>query len=165
MTNPEFEDACNGLEDVIVVFEDIDAHKIVHKRTLNKSEDFVIIAPEEQKDGLSKNLVSNKSPLTFDTILAAFDGYTAFRKCYIILTTNHIDVLDPALIRPGRVDLQIEFKMCDRYQLSRIFEDYTGQKLPDSVKFTEYKYSTSYIINMIILPNYKNVNKIIEMLD
>jgi mitochondrial chaperone BCS1 len=43
--------------------------------------------------------------VTFSGFLNALDGVASGEERVIFLTTNHIDRLDPALIRPGRVDL------------------------------------------------------------
>jgi ATP-dependent 26S proteasome regulatory subunit len=37
------------------------------------------------------------------------------------MTTNHIDLLEPALYRSGRVDVCLEFKKCNLYQIECIF--------------------------------------------
>jgi hypothetical protein len=52
----------------------------------------------------------SKSPLTFDCILNCLDGAKRPDGVLMILTTNHVDKLDPALIRPGRVDRIVKFK-------------------------------------------------------
>lgn len=46
-----------------------------------------------------------QSSVTFSGFLNALDGVASGEERIIFLTTNHIDRLDPALIRPGRVDL------------------------------------------------------------
>lgn len=43
--------------------------------------------------------------MTFSGFLNALDGVASGEERIIFLTTNHLDRLDPALIRPGRVDL------------------------------------------------------------
>jgi chaperone BCS1 len=43
--------------------------------------------------------------VTFSGFLNALDGVASGEERIIFLTTNHINRLDPALIRPGRVDL------------------------------------------------------------
>ena len=42
----------------------------------------------------------------------------------MVMTTNHVDKLDPALIRPGRVDLSLEFKRCKKKDIEDIFEHF-----------------------------------------
>lgn len=50
-------------------------------------------------------LNSYQSSVTFSGFLNALDGVASGEERIIFLTTNHISRLDPALIRPGRVDL------------------------------------------------------------
>ena len=50
----------------------------------------------------------NKRPAGLATILNCIDGFGAPDNTIYVLTTNHIENLDPALIRPGRCDLKIE---------------------------------------------------------
>jgi len=45
---------------------------------------------------------------TIGTFLNMVDGFANHEKVIYIFTTNHIDRLDPALIRPGRIDLCLE---------------------------------------------------------
>lgn len=53
--------------------------------------------------------------ITFSGLLNCIDGVIAPHNGRIlIMSTNHIDQLDPALIRPGRVDLRIELPLLDR---------------------------------------------------
>ncbi len=47
------------------------------------------------------------SDLTLSGILNAFDGVLVLNGTMCVLTTNHIEILDPALIRDGRMDLQL----------------------------------------------------------
>jgi mitochondrial chaperone BCS1 len=63
----------------------------------------------------------NRSQVTFSGLLNAMDGVAAREHRVFILTTNHPDRLDPALIRPGRVDVQQHFGYADRDQVRRLF--------------------------------------------
>lgn len=51
-----------------------------------------------------------KSAVTFAGLLNALDGVGALEGQIFVLTTNHREQLDPALIRSGRVDLHVRFK-------------------------------------------------------
>lgn len=45
----------------------------------------------------------------------------------VIMATNRADTLDPALLRPGRLDRKIEFPLPDRRQKRLIFSTITGK--------------------------------------
>jgi len=63
----------------------------------------------------------DKSALTFSGVLNALDGVGASTGQIFILTTNHRERLDPALIRNGRVDCHIEFTDATAEQMRKIF--------------------------------------------
>jgi hypothetical protein len=55
------------------------------------------------------------------------------------MATNRIDSLDPALIRPGRIDRKIEFPLPDNKTKRRIFGIHTGRMtLGDDVNLEEF---------------------------
>lgn len=45
----------------------------------------------------------------------------------VIMATNRADTLDPALLRPGRLDRKIEFPVPDRRQKRLVFQACTGK--------------------------------------
>jgi len=55
------------------------------------------------------------------------DGFDALSEVKVIMATNRIDTLDPALIRPGRIDRKIEFPLPDAKTKRRIFGIHTGE--------------------------------------
>merc|ERR1712070_1258358 len=62
-------------------------------------------------------------------LLNQLDGFDDRGDVKVIMATNRIDTLDPALIRPGRIDRKIEFPAPDEKTKRRIFHIYT-QKMP-----------------------------------
>lgn len=70
-----------------------------------------------EKDRTAKE----KTGATLSGLLNALDGITAQEGHMIIMTTNHIDRLDPALIRPGRADVHVEFKLASFDQIKQMF--------------------------------------------
>jgi mitochondrial chaperone BCS1 len=69
----------------------------------------------------------NESKLSFNGLLNALDGVTAQQGRMVFMTTNHLEKLDPALIRPGRCDLHQFIGNANREQvarmLTRFYED------------------------------------------
>ncbi|KAF7562030.1 hypothetical protein G7046_g2104 [Stylonectria norvegica] len=64
--------------------------------------------------------------VTFSGLLNALDGVAAGEERIAFLTTNHIDRLDPALIRPGRVDMMLRIGEATRFQAARMWDRFYG---------------------------------------
>ena len=60
--------------------------------------------------------------ITFSGLLNALDGVAAAEERIIFMTTNHIDRLDPALIRPGRVDMKVLLENASEHQILSMFD-------------------------------------------
>lgn len=182
----------------IVVIEDIDSYGVTHKRQnladSNSdddidSDDKIESDSDEDDDPKIKtnmnvnNANSHKSDPTespqkqknFSTLLEIFDGYTCLHGCIVIFTTNHIRRLDPALIRPGRIDTKIKFKFACWETIISIFkyfyeiDDETSsdviKKLHEKqAQLKNLKISTSTIINTIIMPHIKSPDQAISRL-
>lgn len=63
-------------------------------------------------------------PLTMGNILTTFDGIRELTNSITVLTTNHVDKLDPALVRPGRVTLHVQLDKCTTADAKRIVHDH-----------------------------------------
>lgn len=96
-------------EQSIIILEDID--RAFH--TL----------PEEHPAGIGFS-----SRVTFSGLLNALDGIAATERRIIFMTTNHIERLDPALIRPGRVDLKVFIGDADKEQIRKMFVRFYGEQ-------------------------------------
>lgn len=59
--------------------------------------------------------------VTFAGLLNAIDGVASADGRILFMTTNHVEKLDPALIRPGRIDLAIHFDNATAEQARRMF--------------------------------------------
>ncbi|ODV92467.1 hypothetical protein CANCADRAFT_1061 [Tortispora caseinolytica NRRL Y-17796] len=75
------------------------------------------------------------SGVTFSGLLNALDGVTSSEERIIFMTTNHPERLDPALVRPGRVDVQKLIDYASPYQIRKMFARFYGdlatEKLAD----------------------------------
>jgi mitochondrial chaperone BCS1 len=85
-----------------MVLEDVDAAFATRKRST--------------EEGQNKT-----AGLTLTGILNALDGFMASEGSIVLMTTNHRELLDPALIRPGRVDFEVRFSAATQSQLRRLY--------------------------------------------
>ena len=60
-------------------------------------------------------------------LLNQMDGFEQSVNVKVIMATNRPDTLDPALLRPGRLDRKIEFPLPDRRQKRLIFQAVTSK--------------------------------------
>lgn len=64
-------------------------------------------------------------------VIYLFRSYSMFMNLYsflqVVMATNRIETLDPALIRPGRIDRKIEFPLPDEKTKRRIFNIHTSR--------------------------------------
>merc|ERR1712072_979248 len=72
-------------------------------------------------------------------LLNQLDGFDSRGDVKVLLATNRIDSLDPALLRPGRIDRKIEFTLPDAKTKRRIFKIHTGKMtLAEDVNLEEF---------------------------
>ena len=87
-----------------MVLEDVDAAFVTHDRSI-----------------IEGDKVPATKGLTLTGILNSLDGFMASEGSIVLMTTNHRDRLDPALLRPGRVDFEEEFRTATQSQLRRLY--------------------------------------------
>merc|ERR1719273_262855 len=88
-------------ENSIILLEDIDAAFV--SREMN---DQSIDSKELDKKRMNESAYQGLNRLTFSGLLNAIDGVTSTEGRILFMTTNYVERLDPALIRPGRVDFK-----------------------------------------------------------
>ncbi|KAJ1563136.1 hypothetical protein HK405_013463 [Cladochytrium tenue] len=71
------------------------------------------------------------SSVTFSGLLNAIDGVAAQEGRIVVMTTNHLEKLDKALIRPGRIDFRIYFGNATRETARRLFLQFYSYRHPD----------------------------------
>jgi SpoVK/Ycf46/Vps4 family AAA+-type ATPase len=72
-------------------------------------------------------------------LLSQMDGFDQNTSVKVIMATNRSDTLDPALLRPGRLDRKIEFPLPDRRQKRLIFQVVTSKmNLSPEVDLEDY---------------------------
>ncbi|KAJ2353040.1 Complex III assembly protein translocase and chaperone [Coemansia erecta] len=79
----------------------------------------------------SEHAAYQQSMVTFSGLLNALDGVASSDERIIFMTTNHIDRLDPALIRPGRVDVKVYLGNASPFQIRRMFTRFYGAEFSE----------------------------------
>lgn len=78
-------------------------------------------AASNRKGPKHGDALGEQGGISLSGLLNAIDGVAAHEGRVLIMTTNHPEKLDDALIRPGRVDLQVEFTLATKEQIHDIF--------------------------------------------
>jgi chaperone BCS1 len=125
----------HGTAKDLFVIEDIDTIA----GGLNRS------GPDADKAGAANTMAQQSSPL--HEVLNAMDGMQTPDGLKFIATTNHIGRLDPAIIRPGRIDEVIEIGPLSVASARRMFKafygrDYTGDYSPRTGAELQVMFST-----------------------
>ncbi|TQB70198.1 hypothetical protein MPDQ_000801 [Monascus purpureus] len=68
--------------------------------------------------------------VTFSGLLNALDGVASAEERILFLTTNHVERLDEALVRPGRVDMTVRLGEVTRYQVACLWDRFYGELDP-----------------------------------
>ena len=109
------------LEDVDAVFVSRDDPKSQMVRNcLLLNTIFDIIFDSEQNEAAYQGL----NRLTLSGLLNAIDGVTSTEGRIMFMTTNYEERLDPALKRPGRVDVKRYIGDCDHLQIKKMFQKF-----------------------------------------
>lgn len=153
----------------IIIFEDIDCmgnivvdrdKPIVEKELETNILESILKNQIKENNTSSNNSTKNKERKNKDKknnnlsyLLNMIDGLNECCGRIIIMTTNKIDILDKALIRPGRIDIKIEFNYCttyDIYRMIKIFWKDDASYITENMikKELEGKYTSAEIINI-----------------
>lgn len=79
-----------------------------------------ITSSTENKGGRPGIIATNQG-ISLSGLLNAIDGVASQEGRVLVMTTNYPEKLDDALVRPGRVDLKIEFTLASRQQITELF--------------------------------------------
>ena len=111
--------------------------RLIFERAREKSEEGwpVIIFFDEMDSmfrtrgtGISSDMESTIVP----QLLAEIDGVEGLRNVIVIGATNREDLIDPAILRPGRLDVKIKIERPDANAARQIFGRYLTSELPIS---------------------------------
>ena len=114
-----------GRKSSIILVEDIDSAGL-DRRAKAKGQ-----APMPASSSLvHPEVKEEKSQVTLSGLLNAIDGVAAPEGHILILTTNHPELLDPALVRSGRISVKIEFTSVTAAQARDLFLRYYQEPVP-----------------------------------
>lgn len=120
---PDILQQISNQEKIFYVFEDIDALST----TLIEREDNQASNNISEKKESPRELVSdNHSGLNLSDILNVMDGLYTPEGAICFFTTNHIEKLDKAFLRDGRMDCKIEMNDLDNKIANQMIKDKLG---------------------------------------
>src|SRR5215469_7664825 len=88
-------------ENSVVLFEDIDCMKVGGRNVVPKESEETESRTQGQTDS------ADRFGVTLSGLLNVLDGFHAPENVLFLMTTNRIEALDPALLRPGRIDYRL----------------------------------------------------------
>ena len=156
-----------SFENKIILLEDLDCctnivlqrHTLKSTETAHQHNEYHVVDMENKCRSTtekSKNttIVSTnpEEPITLDDILNLWDGIRETPGRIMIITSNHYNKLDAALVRPGRIDITLELKNADRKIIGDMYKHLFRKTMPARVlsKIPDYKYSPASIMNKYI---------------
>ena len=155
--------------DKIILIEDIDCMDDIVKKRSNDSDPCFsdceeydeINSKKKTMSNLKKVLEKNKKKLTLSDILNIIDGIVSTPGRILIMTSNHYSKLDPALVRPGRIDHHIEMGNASRDTIKEVYLKYFDKEL--TVNDLKTDISPAQLVNYAISGE-KNFIKNITMI-
>jgi chaperone BCS1 len=146
---------CNGWENIVKDRRLIKHSEPEHKETIIEQLAGTLVI-ETDKDKKDKD---SDDKLTLGAILEVIDGLVECPGRVIIMTTNHKEHLDSALLRPGRIDMEIEFKRLRHTHIAEIFKKWYGCSInyEDIRKIPDYRYTQAEISQLLF--KYENDSK------
>lgn len=111
--------------------------RLVFQRAREKSEEgWPVIVFFDEMDSMFRTrgtgISSDMESTIVPQLLAEIDGVEGLRNVIVIGATNREDLIDPAILRPGRLDVKIRIERPDENAARQIFARYLTNELPIS---------------------------------
>ena len=120
--------------DSILLIEDVDAAQ--SRRTDDGAKSNRPPPPPRGGDGAPADGGQRQQPLTLSCLLNAIDGFCATEGRILVMTTNHPEKIDPAMRRPGRVDMEIAFDALPVSLVQEAFSRFYDGDRPTAVQLS-----------------------------
>jgi hypothetical protein len=114
---------------------------------------FVDASDEQNKLLTAVTKSTEDDPITLDDILNLWDGLKETPGRILGISSNHYDLLDPALIRPGRIDITLKLDNASHNIIREMYKRYYNVNI-DERKLKKVKdkfYSPAEIINCYVM--------------
>ena len=110
----------------------------VEQNTFNVIEDIDSYQISKDREKENEQILIKEKEFNIANVLNVLDGLTSKDNYIIIATTNHLNKLDEALIRPGRFDIKIELGYVDMEMLKDFLCKHFDESEINSINFSEY---------------------------
>src|SRR5438067_2027876 len=109
--------------------------RLIFQRAREKSEEgYPVIVFFDEMDSLFRTrgtgISSDIESTIVPQLLAEIDGVESLKNVIVIGASNREDLIDPAILRPGRLDVKIKIERPDAASAKQIFEQYLTPNLP-----------------------------------
>ena len=155
---------CIPLDQRIYVLEDVDCQSdIVMERALKKN------ANGESTDQKVLEHYEDKHKVDLSFLLNLLDGVLENPGRIVIMTSNFPDILDSALIRPGRIDVIAKFRNCTNSTIIEMIEFFYDIKLSEEYRERIRKFKEEIItpaeLSKVMFENFSDHNESIDHLE
>ncbi|AYD41121.1 ATP-dependent metallopeptidase FtsH/Yme1/Tma family protein [Clostridium fermenticellae] len=138
--------------DFIQVYVGVGASRIrqLFKKARESSNGKAVIFIDEidaigkRRDGAKSTGGSDERDQTLNALLTEMSGFKDSQGIVVMAATNRLDMLDPALLRPGRFDRHIEIMLPDRCAREKIIKLHLANKPVGNIDICELAQKTSY---------------------
>lgn len=79
------------------------------------------VCGDQYVPGSKDDAFSRTGSITLSSLLNELDGVSAKEGRIVVMTTNRRDKLDSALLRPGRIDMEVEFSLASSFVVQNLF--------------------------------------------
>lgn len=141
------------LDERIYVLEDIDClGDVVHDRKYKQQKQMAEAANQYLMSPSKKDDDRNSNKISLNYLLNLFDGILETPGRLLIMTSNYPEMLDKALIRPGRIDLNIKFTNATTETLNEMFEFFYLKDKNENSKEIKERYIFTEEFNQVFTP-------------
>ena len=118
-----------------------------------------------RRAGRYSNILSTLVPM----FCTEMDGIESLNEVVIILASNRADLIDPAILRPGRIDRKIKIDRPDRDSAREIYKIYLSRDLPYDPRLVEQAKTVpaaiDYLVDKVVEAQFsrKDENRFLEV--